>query len=244
MLNLLLLAALQGERTEWKLGDDAREALVFAPTKKSDAPPLVFAFHGHGGTMKSASKSFGIHEEWPEAVVVYPQGLPTPGKTDPDGKKPGWQKTVGDQGDRDLKFFDAMLESMKEKHKVGRVFAMGHSNGGGFTYLLWAARPDTFAAIAPSAAGAGGLRNAKDLKPIPVFHAASEKDTVVPFEGQKKTLDAIRKLNECGDGKEWDQGCTIYESEKGAPVVVFLHDGGHKYPKEAPALIVKFFRER
>ncbi len=249
MITTLLLALLiaDPEKMEWKVGDVDRTALVFPATKKSDdAPPLVFAFHGHGGSSQNSSKTFKIQEEWPEAVVVYMQGLATPGKTDPEGKKPGWQKTVGDQDDRDLKFFDAVLATMKEKFKIDekRVYVTGHSNGGGFTYLLFAARPDLFAAIAPSAAGAGGLKGIKDLKPIPVLHVAGEKDEVVPFEGQMKTVDAVKTLNGCeAEGKEWAKGCTIYASSKDAPVVTFIHGGGHKYPNEAPALIVKFFRE-
>jgi polyhydroxybutyrate depolymerase len=243
LLTLALCLALQ-EKTEFKVGDVTREAIVVPPSKKTDdAPPLVFAFHGHGGSMNNAYKSFKFHEEWPQAVVVYMHGLPTPGKTDPEGKKPGWQKSPGDQEDRDLKFFDVVLASMKEKHKVDekRIYATGHSNGGGFTYLLWATRTDVFAAIAPSAAGA---RPHKDAKPCPVFHAGSESDEIVPWENQKKTIDGLKTFNGCeGDGKEWAKGCTIYESTKGAPVVTFVHDGGHKYPKEAPALMVKFFKE-
>ncbi len=246
-LLLLVLLAAQPEKMEWKVGDVTRDALVFPPSKKGDAaPPLVFAFHGHGGTSQNASKTFKFQDEWPEAVVVYMQGLPTPGKTDPDGKKPGWQKTVGDQEDRDLKFFDAVLATMKEKYKIDekRLYVTGHSNGGGFTYLLFAARPDLFAAIAPSAAGVGGLKGLKDVKPIPVMHIAGEKDDVVPFEAQKKTMDGVKEYNGCeAEGKEWAKGCTIYASSKDAPLVSFIHGGTHKYPAEAPALIVKFFKE-
>ena len=140
---------------EWKVDGVARAALVYAPvTAKTNPAPVVFAFHGHGGTMERASKMFGYHTEWPEAIVVYMQGLNTPGQlTDPEGKKPGWQKTVGDQNDRDLKFFDAVLTSLKKDYKVDakRIYSTGHSNGGGFTYLLWAARGEHFAAFAPSA---------------------------------------------------------------------------------------------
>ena len=65
-----------------------------------------------------------------------------------------------EQGDRDLKFVDAILKTLREKYKVDdrRIFATGHSNGGGFTYLLWAARGKELAAIAPVAAGAGLAR--------------------------------------------------------------------------------------
>lgn len=244
-MNILLFVAvaLDPERMEWKVGDVKREAMVYAPTKETESPPLVFAFHGHGGGMKSAASSFGFHKEWPEAVVVYLQGLPTPGMTDPDGEKPGWQKKADDQGGRDLEFFDAVLKTMKEKFKIDekRVYATGHSNGGAFTYLLWATRSDVFAAVAPSAAGG---RAVKDTKPCPLLHVAGEKDELVPFENQMKSVAAAKEFNGCeAEGKEWAKGCTIYASSKDAPVVTFIHGGTHKYPKEAPALIVKFFKE-
>lgn len=60
------------------------------------------------------------------------------------------------------------------------VYAMGHSNGGAFTYLLWATRGDVLAAVAPSGAAAG--RSLPDLKPKPVLHVAGEKDELVRFE--------------------------------------------------------------
>ena len=90
-------------------------------------------------------RDFAYHKHWPEAIAVYMQGLNTPGVlTDPEGKRPGWQKRVGDQNDRDLKFFDAVLATLKKDYRVDekRVYATGHSNGGAFTYLLWAARGD------------------------------------------------------------------------------------------------------
>ena len=184
------------------------------------------------------------HTRWPEALVVYPQGLNTPGRlTDPQGKKPGWQARVGDQSDRDLKFFDAMLESFKRDYRVDekRIYATGHSNGGGFTYLLWAARGDTFAAFAPSAAaGAAYLRS---LKPKPVLHVAGESDPLVKFAWQKQTMDTLRQINQCGDGQPWEKWGTLYPSKTGAPVVTFIQPGGHEFLAEAPTAIVKFFKE-
>jgi len=242
---VFLAAGGNPERMEWKIDDVLREALVYAPAKEGPgAPPLVFGFHGHGGSMQNAARSFRLHELWPEAVVVYMQGLPTPGRlTDPEGKRAGWQHGPGEQGDRDLRFFDAVLAGLKEKHRIDgkRVYATGHSNGGGFTYLLWASRPDVFAAVAPSAAAA---RNLKDAKPCPVLHVAGEKDPLVKYEWQERTIAAVRALNGCEEkGKEWDKGCTLYDSPKEAPVVTFIHPGDHKYPPEAPPLIVKFFKE-
>ena len=241
------LSAAEPARTEWTVDGVKREADVFAPSMSSgDPPPLVFGFHGHGGNMRNAARSFRLHELWPEAVVVYMQGLNTPGRlTDPEGKKPGWQSAAGDQADRDLKFFDAVLASMKEKYKIDerRVYSTGHSNGGGFTYLLWSSRGDTFAAVAPSAAVAA--RAAKDLKPKPVMHIAGENDELVKFAWQQAAMTRLRTLNDCGEGSPWgtNKHCTLYPSKNGTPVVTMVHPGTHKYPEEAPALIVKFFKE-
>jgi polyhydroxybutyrate depolymerase len=242
---LFLLAQEPTPRT-WDVDGVKREALVFAPSKKTAGKvPLVFDFHGHGGTARHAARTHHFHETWPEALVVYMQGLNTPGKlTDPEGKKPGWQSGPGDQKDRDLKFFDAVLASMKKDYPVddARICATGHSNGGAFTYLLWAKRGEVFAAFAPVAAAAGLYF--LEAKPKPLFHAASAKDPLVTFAMQERTLDRVKKLNGCAmQGEEWAKGCLRYPSKSGTPVVIYLHDEGHKYPQAAPALIVRFFRE-
>jgi polyhydroxybutyrate depolymerase len=235
---------------EWTVDGVQREALVAVPEKATTEPtPLIFAFHGHGGTMRLASRQWAYHELWPEALVVTMQGLPTPGAiTDPEGKRAGWQKYRGDQDDRDLKFFDVVLASLKADYKVDpkRIYATGHSNGGSFTYLLWAERGETFAAVAPSAAVPG--RSLKDLKPKPALHVAGENDELVKFDWQKRTIDAVRKLNGCEtDGKSWDKAGsvvgTLYPSKTGTPFVTALYPAGHMAPKEAPKLIVRFFQE-
>src|SRR5436309_2707271 len=78
------------------VGGLERQALVYAPAKATRAPtPVVFAFHGHGGTAKAAANLFKYEKLWPEAIVVYLQGLPIPSKTDPTGKKNGWQHEIG-----------------------------------------------------------------------------------------------------------------------------------------------------
>ena len=67
-------------RMEWKVDGVTREALVYVPaTAKTHPCPVVFAFHGHGGTMRNAANKFACHKFWPEAIVVYMQGLDTPG---------------------------------------------------------------------------------------------------------------------------------------------------------------------
>lgn len=239
------------KRREWTIDGVAREGLFHVPTSATQSPtPVVFAFHGHGGTMQRAAIMFDFHHVWPEALVVYLQGLNTPGRlTDPEGKKLGWQNAAGGQGDRDLKLFDAVLASLKTDYKVDerRIYSTGHSNGGGFTYLLWSTRGDVFAAVAPSAASGpdeSWTKRVTALTPKPVLHLAGEKDPLVKFEWQQRTMDALRKLNDCEEtGSEWSQWCTLYRSKKGTPVVTLIHPGAHNFPPEAPPLFVKFFKE-
>ena len=229
---------------EWTVGGVKREALVHAPAAATTSATVVlFAFHGHGGTARHAARTWVYHERWPEAIVVYPQGLETPGMTDPEGKKPGWQQAAGQQGDRDLAFVDAVLASLEKDYKVDkkRVFATGHSNGGAFTYVLWATRGDRFTAFAPSSAPAG--RNVTDMKPHPALHVAGKKDPIVPFASQERTMRAVRRINECEEeGKPWGKA-TLYSSSCGAPFVEFVHEDGHEFPEGAAELVVKFFKE-
>lgn len=240
-----MVSAASAAEREWMIDGIAREALVYVPSNvNSKGCPVVFAFHGHGGNMRNAARLFHYEKLWPEAIVVYMQGLKTPGRlTDPNGAQPGWQRGQGDQGDRDLKFFDAVLAGLKRDARVDpkRIYVTGHSNGGGFTYLLWAARGDQLAAVAPSGAAAGGLMRL--LKPKALLHVAGETDPLVRFEWQKQTINAVRELNQCGAGESCGPWCTQYSSRIGAPLMTYVHPGGHEFPAGALRLIVKFFKE-
>lgn len=223
----------------------ARTARVYVPdSARSNSTPLVFVFHGHGGNAQQAARSFAIERHWPSAIVVYMQGLPTRGQlTDPQGTQPGWQAAVGDYGDRDLKFFDAVLARLKHDYQVdtNRVYSTGHSNGGGFTYLLWLARADVFAAVAPSAAAAP---YAYQLRPKPALIMGGEDDPLVKPVWQKTTMAVVRKINGCTDtGESWENRGTLYASKGGTPLVTFTYPGGHQFNPASPALIVTFFKQ-
>ncbi len=254
LAGLLLVFLLSGrfagaaelERRTWTVDGVEREALAWIPLAASTTPaPLVFVFHGHGGTMRFAAARMALHQAWPEAIVVYPQGLPTPGAlTDPDGKRAGWQKDAGNMEDRDLRFFDTMLADLQRRCRVDskRIYATGHSNGGGFTYLLWAERGPVFAAFAPSAALLA--RGYERAQPKPLLHLGSPSDPLVRFAWQEMMIDQVLRLNGCGPRRPEAMGLTVYPSRKGADVATYLHDGGHVYPAEAgPRIIAKFFQD-
>ncbi|MFY9235478.1 MAG: hypothetical protein WAO58_13585 [Fimbriimonadaceae bacterium] len=242
-LALLLFQSTAPEIQTYTIDGVERRAMIVAPSKPSPKAPLILVFHGHGGNMRQAYRSFSAHDYWPEAVVVYPEGLPTKGKTDPEGKKNGWQQNVGDEGNRDLKFVDAILARMRRDQKIddNRVYAMGHSNGGRFTYVLWAARGKEFAAYGPS--GSPAVLMSRQFEPRSAFLIAGEQDKLVAFQGQKMTANALKRLLETDGSKARVDGYARYEPGKnGLELGTYFHPGGHEYPSVAGKLTVEFFK--
>jgi polyhydroxybutyrate depolymerase len=234
----------------WTVDGVVRQALVSVPAAAAVSnTPVLFVFHGHGGNRRSMALMSGYHLLWPEAIVVYMQGVLTPGKlTDPEGKKTGWQDTPGTYGDRDLRFFDQVLASLKSDYKVDgkRVFATGYSHGGYFTYLLWAQRADQLAAVAPCAATA--MVSGPLLKPMPALHVAGTHDTLVKWEWQRLTMERVRKLNGCAEqGEPWASTGTLtgvlYPSTNGTPFVALTHPGSHAPAPGMAPLVIRFFKE-
>src|SRR5258705_274764 len=76
----------------WTIDGVQRIALVYPPAEASARPPVIFGFHGHGGTMQSAALAMRFQSVWPRAVVVYMQGLPIASHVDPAGTRNGWQQ--------------------------------------------------------------------------------------------------------------------------------------------------------
>ena len=223
-----------------------REALLFPPDPGDPATkvPVVFVFHPHGNVASQTAETMHFQTDWPEALIIYMQGLPTPGLLgDIEGKYPGWQQTPGQLEDRDLKFFDTVLAAIKEKYPVDdrRIYATGFSNGGFFTFLLWAQRPNVFAAFATGACTI--LPTVRITEPRAAFHSGGKSDLLALFSDQEKSIAELRKLNDCSEkGESCGDGCTLYPSTKGTPVETFIYPEGHSYPPAASALIVKFFK--
>jgi polyhydroxybutyrate depolymerase len=231
---------------KWMIDGQERQALVFAPAARVEGTkmPLVFAFHGHGGSMEEAERSMGIETLWPEALVVYMQGVRTfSRRVDPLALRTGWQLAPGDYGDRDLKFFDAALATLRARYSVDdrRIYATGFSNGAYFDYLLWMERGGTFAAFASVAGSLGPKLHLATPKPL--LQIAGEKDWVVPFKDQLQTIETARSTNRAsGAGEPCGPGCTLYSSSQGTPVEAILHPGKHVYPPWASAKIVEFLK--
>ncbi len=226
---------------------EERRAIIVRPTKGTDPHPVIFGFHGHGGSGRSAARSFNLHGEWPEAVAVYPFGLPTATGRDPEGLKPGWGYGPDN---RDVAFFDSLLEHViaKEKGDAKKVYVMGHSNGGGFVYNLWRNRSDKMAGVAPSAAA--GARPPFEVRPKAAFLMMGQKDSIVSYESQVSSLTNVLRVN-LGQQFTDQPKPDLDRSVRGAHIRgwkgkertgVFEHPGGHEFPTQAVKAMVQFFR--
>ncbi len=247
LLTLLLLApaGASAEERTYTVDGVERTALIYPATKPTAGgdPPLVLVFHGHGGTARHAARTMAVHQHWPEAVVAYLQGLLTPGIYDPEGTRPGWQQQPGDQGGRDVAFFDAVLADLLARYEVdpARVYALGHSNGARFVNVLWVERGDQLAALCSSSAQGGLLL--RQVEPKSLFAIIGEKDPLVPARGQLRSMDLARKVLQTDASQAHTDGYVTYEpGVGGTELAVYLHPGGHEFTPEALPLVVEFFQ--
>ena len=243
MLSLLLTLALAPRNVTFTVNGAERSMIVYAPSSIGKAgAPLVFGFHGHGGNARQGARRFGMHGSRDGSLRLWRPGIPTPGKTDPEGKKNGWQQSPGDVGDRDIKVFDAAYDWVVKNYSVDnkRVYSMGHSNGGRFTWLLWGLRGDKFTAFGPSASPAGLFLSKAD--PKPVFVIAGEKDSIVDFRGMQLSINgARRKLGITGKPVK-NGNLTTEQGPNGLELVTYIHPGGHQFIQEAVPMMVEFFK--
>ena len=240
----LLLLFHRSQPVDVKLTVDGvqRTAIVYPGSQTSTAPsPVVLVFHGHFGQAELAAAKYRIQDEWPEATVIYPQGLEN---TSPVvGYGTGWQRQIGGDDDRDLHFVDSLLKWTRDNYKVDstRVFACGMSNGAVFSLLLLAAKPALITAAA-SVAGVGGTFLLQDQRPKPVFLINGAADNLVPFKLAEKTRDFFLRLNQCSNTPSAVEGYEVYSGVDRNNVAWHEHGGGHIWPEFATREVVRFFK--
>lgn len=234
---------------EWTIDGVQRTGLVYTPDATSKRPeagwPTVFVFHGHMGNGQQVRRGFKIDTLWPDAIVVYLNGLPTVTPlVDKEGRFPGWDMTTPPEKNKDVKLFDAVLKDLinHDHADAKRVFCTGHSNGGGFTYTLWCFRGDTLAGVAPCSAAV--TTSTWKLPPKPALISAGRNDPIVRFAWQDKTIDLVKKTDSItGTGKPWgDKDGIWYDSPTHTPLVTLIYDGGHAPPKYIGDRVVEFFK--
>ena len=231
-----------------------RTGRYYPGAAKVKAVPLVVVFHGHGQSGEIADNLFGIQKAWPEAFVIYPDGLT--GVADDNGEgadKPGWQKNPGEpagSADRDVRLFDRILEVTSKNYKIdpSRIYVVGFSNGARFTYLLWAERRDKIAAVAAFASQS--LSRAKlyeSFTPMPAMVGQGLRDPNMTFNKAAASFTKVLAVNknDLAEAKRNVKkiGIFTYAGQAGgAETVQWTHGGGHEPPPNPAKQIVAFFK--
>ena len=222
-----------------------RKALVFEPSQKSQKIPMVFIFHGHGGNAKNASQKINFQHEFPEAMVVFMQGIPgTSGYViDKKGILNGWQMFPNENGNRDVLFFDEVLKNLQNKFSIDerRIYLVGHSNGARFVNVLWRERGEKISAIC-SVAAQGGMM-ARNAKPVSIWMSMGKNDPLVPYRIQKQSISIVANNLKTDPKSALIKGDKIiYTGTNHTELVVEERDAGHEFPHESIPEMVAFFK--
>lgn len=176
---------------ELKSGGQVRQYLLHVPAAYQAGIPaaLVLVFHGAGiGARRfvdySRFSSVTDREGFP---VVYAQGL---------GEMPVWDPSPGS---RDVQFTKDSIDDLQRRCNVdpARIYAAGHSNGGGMVHRLGCDLADRIAAIGPVSGAHSASASCSPSRPVPVFAIHGTADPVVPYESIPEWASAWAERNGC-----------------------------------------------
>jgi polyhydroxybutyrate depolymerase len=220
----------------------------YAPA--NDPVPLLFVFHGAGGTGTNIASISGFTNlaDQEGFIAIFPDGVNTIWD---DGRPP--DPNIGPVDD--LRFVSIMLETLTRSLNIDhtRIYAAGYSAGGMFSYRLGCEMADYFAAVASVASTFPEylVNNCDNTPPVPVLIIQGTDDPVIPWVGVRggylsaaASLDYWQTHNGCitvtditpqADADSDDntriltQGRT--DCENGADVLLYgIFFGGHTWP--------------
>jgi polyhydroxybutyrate depolymerase len=180
-----------------RVADLDRRFLIFTPDGMAGdrVRPIVFFFHGAGGSADQAARTYGWVEKAKKEhfFAVFPEGL---------GVRPDaapsfllnpriWRDErfeISGQVD-DVGFFSALLDKLEEVLPIDphRVFATGFSNGAAMTFTLGGHFSNRIAAIAPVSSQSFSSVDAL-ARPLPVYYLVGTADPLIPYNGGSMLL--------------------------------------------------------
>lgn len=251
-----------GEMLQYSLRVDGhvRRVLLYVPDDLPPGPrPLVMVLHGAAGSDRSVInltrnkfEELADRDGW---LVAFPNARTTIWRfaNDPINRDFGL-------GGDDLRFFDRMLEVLRDRHPIDsqRIFSTGISRGGAASYYLACYRPGLLRAIAPVAMPMPDFMAdaCARTRPLGFLLMNGTADPLIPFEGgpirvgtstrsrvlsTRDTLDRFARLNGCetpGPARTADRlndGMSLirrsWQGCSAAPVQeVTVEGGGHTWP--------------
>lgn len=234
-------------------GETERYYLLHVPNSYSNPAPLVLAFHGGMGNANQMRNKYDWVEKSDKEgfIVAFPNGY----SNFDSGKFATWNAgrccglAVKKQSD-DVGFVKIVIDDIKSKTNIGKIFATGMSNGAMMSHRLACEMPDIFTAVA-AVEGTNNYDECNPQKPISVMNvhgllddhvlynggAGPKSVSKVEFTSVPKTISDWVKRNNCNDKSERimevENGyCDLYKGcNEGVQVKLCVaEDGGHSWP--------------
>jgi polyhydroxybutyrate depolymerase len=237
-------------------GDIERYYLLHIPKSYSgDSTSLVLSFHGGMGSAEIQKKYYGWVEKSEKEgfIVAFPNGASRLNS----GKLATWNagRCCGyavESNSDDVQYVKLIINDIKNKVNIDKIFATGMSNGGMFSHRLACEMSDVFSAIS-AVAGTNVFDLCEPSQPISIMHIHGLNDNHVLFDGGcgpdcragaeteftsvADTIDNWLELNNCQDNPqrvlENENGyCDLYSNcAEGVSVKLCVaKDGGHSWP--------------
>lgn len=242
-----------------------RQYILHVPTayQPETSMALVLGFHGAGSNAREFERysDFSFLANIEGFIVAYPQAL---------GKRPTWDTTPG-PNNPDLQFVTDLIDDLQSRCNIdpNRIYASGHSNGGGLANRLACDLSDRIAAIGTVAGAYQGSEECLPTEPVAVLGIHGTDDPIIPYNGFQDVREppaayyligvpipqwasswakrngcdrepASTTLNDKVSNDRWSN-C----SEAANVILYTIHGGGHEWPNvfEPAQLIWNFFAE-
>ena len=137
------------------IAGESRKAIILKPTDKCYKAPVLFYFHGRGGSAKNSQAILKLHEValLNNMYIVYAEGTNYDNRPDSTN---AWVvrfpfiSTECPGKNKDLQYVQSIIDHLAEDPQadITNMGAFGHSNGGFFTLSLSELRSGTFRAFA------------------------------------------------------------------------------------------------
>ena len=159
-------------------GAEVRQYRLYVPRSYQRGKPaaLIFGFHGntgHAGEFEAYS-GFSPLAERAGFIVVYPQG---------SGEQyPTWETQAGS---KDVQFVRDLIDHLQSICSIdpARIYATGHSLGGGMAHRLACDLADRIAAIGPVSGAYQNPLPCAPTQPVAVVSVHGTSDTIVFYQG-------------------------------------------------------------
>ena len=217
--------------SEFESGGQTRQYLLHVPATYEPEEPaaLVLVFHGAGISAERFVDytRFSRVADREGFLIVYPQGQ--------GPKEEAYWDTS--PGSRDVEFINDLIDHLQNRCHIdpNRIYASGHSNGGGMVNRLACELADRIAAVGP-VSGAYSSGACSPSRPIPVFAIHGTADPIVPYDGIPEWASVWAQRNNCDpEPMMVDRNVLISEMQwkncrEGADVILYtIVDLGHDW---------------